>query len=388
MARSRPTTRTKRKTKRQEFDAFRGRIRRLRAAMRTGSVSYLIVSNPTDVGYLTGFLGGDSVLIVGPGKPLLISDSRYEEELETFKPLVRVVMRRGAMMNAIADAARTLHDRGVLDSLGVQSEHLTLAGERTLRIALKKHRLPMRLITPTTGLVDGLRRVKGPEEIRLIKGAIRIQQDALLAALGHLRAGMTEIEFAAELEYQMKTRGSIEPAFSTIVAAGANGSLPHYTPADTPIRRGQPLLIDWGATYNGYRGDMTRTFSLGRWRREIKEIYTIVLDAHLAAAAAIKPGKTGAEIDAVARGIIEDAGYGDCFGHGLGHGLGMDVHESPGLNRHASGDVLEPGHVVTIEPGIYLPGVGGVRVEDDFVVTARGSRNLCGLPKDREWATI
>ncbi len=356
--------------------------------MRAGSISHLVVSNPTDVGYLTGFLGGDSVLIVGPGKPVLVSDSRYQEELESFKPLVRVVMRRGAMMPAIAGVLRALHDRGTLDSLGVQSEHLTLAAERSLRAAMKKQRLPLRLITPTTGLVSALRRVKGPEEIRLIKGAIRIQQDALLAALEHLRAGMTEIEFAAELEYQMKTRGSTEPAFGTIVAAGANGSLPHYCPADTPIRRGRPLLIDWGATYRGYRGDMTRTFSFGRWQREIREIYTIVLEAHLAAAAAIKPGKTGAEIDAVAREIIEDAGYGDCFGHGLGHGLGMDVHESPGLNRFASSDVLEPGHVVTVEPGIYLPGVGGVRIEDDFVVTARGSRNLCGLPKDPEWATI
>lgn len=384
MAGRRTTTRAER----TKLDAFRRRIKCLRAAMRAESISHLIVSNPTDVGYLTGFLGGDSVLIVGPGKPVLISDSRYEEELDAFKPLVRVVMRRGSMMPAIADAVRVLHDRGVLDSLGVQSGHLTLAAERSLRAAMKKHRLPLRLITPTTGLVDALRRVKGPEEIRLIKGAIRAQQDALLAALGHLRAGMTEIEFAAELEYQMKSRGSTEPAFGTIVAAGANGSLPHYTPADTPIRRGRPLLIDWGATYNGYRGDMTRTFSFGRWQREIKEIYKIVLDAHLAAAAALKPGRTGAEIDAVARKIIEDAGYGDRFGHGLGHGLGMDVHESPGLNRFASNDVLEPGHVVTIEPGIYLPGVGGVRIEDDFVVTARGSRNLCNLPKDIGWATI
>ena len=370
------------------FDLTRDRLKRLRAAMRKASRSHLLVTNPTDVGYLTGFLGGDSVLLVGPGKPVLISDSRYREELTKFKPILRVVMRTGPMMNAVAETLRPLHDKRAVDSLGVQREHLTLANDLALRDAMKKQRIPGRILAPTPSLLGPLRRLKGPEEIRLIKAAVGLQQNALLDALDNLRAGMTEIEFAAELEYQMKARGSLEPAFGTIVAAQANGSLPHYCPADTPIRRNTPLLVDWGATWMGYRGDMTRTFALGHWPRKIKEIYSIVLDAHLAAAAALKPGKTGAEIDAVARKIIEKAGYGDCFGHGLGHGLGMDVHEAPSVSRLATGDVLEPGHVVTIEPGIYLPGVGGVRIEDDFALTARGSRNLCTLPKDIRWATI
>lgn len=356
--------------------------------MRRASISHLIVSNPVDVGYLTGFLGGDSFLIVAPGKPVLISDGRYEEDLAPYRPLCRVVIRQGTMTDAVADLLRALADRGGVESVGLQSEHVSLAEDLALRAAIRKRRLPARLLRPTAALVSGLRRVKDAGEIALMTRAIRIQQDALTAALGSLRAGMTELEFAAELEHQMKARGSSNPGFSTIIAAGANASRPHYHPGDAKIRRNGILLIDWGATWKGYHGDMTRTFALGRWPAPMKEVYKIVLAAHEAAAHALRPGRTGAEVDAVARAVIEKAGYGDRFAHGLGHGLGMNVHENPRLGKLAGADILEPGHVVTIEPGIYLPGVGGVRIEDDYLVTARGSRNLCSLPRDLEWASI
>lgn len=357
--------------------------------MKRASVSHLLVTNPVDVGYLTGFLGGDSVLLVGPGKPVIISDSRYDEELEPQRPLAKVVMRDGAMSAAIAAVIDPQAKDGKIDSIGVQTEHLTLAAERGLRDAFKNRRIPVSLLAPTAGLVGKLRAVKSKDELTLIRGALGIQQDALLEALGNLKPGMTELGFRAELEYQMMRRGSAEAGFGTIVAAGANGSLPHYTPsALVKIKRGSPLLIDWGATHNGYRGDMTRVVCLGRWPREIREIYGIVLDAHLAAVSALKPGARCADVDAAARRVIDKAGYGDRFGHGLGHGLGMDVHESPSLSRHAGDAVLEEGHVVTIEPGIYLPGIGGVRLEDDYAVTARGSRNLCSLPKDIDWASL
>jgi Xaa-Pro aminopeptidase len=366
----------------------RSRLRALRASMRKASVSHLLVTDPTDVGYLTGFLGGDSSLIVGPGKPTIVSDTRYQEELELFRPVVKVVMRKGSMMHGVGETVRAIADSSGIEALGVQSEHLTLADERALREAFKKRRVPAGLITPTHGLVGVLRRRKDKDEIRLIREAARLQQDALLEALEYLRPGMTEIEFAAELEYQMKARGSTAPGFGTIVAEGANGSLPHYRPSDAKIRGNSTLLVDWGATWLGYRADMTRTFALGRWPKQMRDVYNIVLEAHQAAASALKPGKTGAQIDGVARGVIEEAGYGEAFAHGLGHGLGMDVHEAPRLSRLAEHEALEPGHVVTIEPGIYLPGVGGVRIEDDYVLTERGSRNLCTLPKDIEWATI
>lgn len=349
-------------------------------------MSHAVITNPTDVGYLTGFLGGDSVLIVGSGKPTIISDSRYREELAPFSLIAKIVMRGASMTEAIAGVLASLHDAGRLDGFATQADHLTIGAESALRAACKKHRVPVRSILPASGLVTGHRVAKDATEIKLIRAAIELQQDALLAAFDHFKAGMSELEFAAELEYQMKARGSIEPAFGTIVAAGANGSHPHYRPADVPIKRGSTLLIDWGATWNGYRGDMTRTFAIGRWPRQMREVYAIVLDAHEAAASAIKPGVTGAQLDAIARKVITDAGYGDEFAHSLGHGLGMDVHEAPRLSKQ-SDDVLEPGHVVTIEPGIYLPGIGGVRIEDDYAVTARGSKNLCTLPKDIAWAS-
>ena len=365
----------------------RGRLARRRKAIKPLDVSHVVITNPVDVGYLTGFLGGDSVLIAGTGKPTIISDRRYEEELDAFKPVAKLAMRSGAMTEALADTLAGLRDAQKLGGFAIQSDHMTAGAESALRDSCKSRKIPVRSITHAGGLIAGLRMAKDAGEIKLIKAAAAIQQDALLAALDHFRTGMTELDFTAELEYQMKTRGSSTPAFGTIVAAGANGSHPHYHPAAVPIRSNSTLLIDWGATWMGYRSDMTRTFGVGRWPRQMREIYGIVLDAHEAAAAAIKPGVTGRELDAIARRVISEAGYGEAFAHSLGHGLGMDVHEMPRLSSQ-SGDVLEEGHVVTIAPGIYLPGIGGVRIEDDYAVTARGRRNLCSLPRDIEWATI
>lgn len=378
---------TRTKTQSRAHDIARGRLARLRRALRSVGVSHAVITNPVDVGYLTGFLGGDSVLVAGAGKPTIISDRRYEEELDAFKPIAKIVMRSGAMTPAIAGVLGDLRDKDRLEGFAIQADHLTAGGADALRSACKAKKIPVRSIVLASGLVTELRIAKDASELKLIKAAAAIQQDALLAALGFFRTGMTELDFTAELEYQMKTRGSTAPAFGTIVAAGANGSHPHYHPAAVPIKGNSTLLIDWGATFGGYRSDMTRTFGVGRWPRQMREVYTIVLDAHEAAAAAIKPGVTGKQLDAIARKVIADAGYGDAFAHSLGHGLGMDVHEMPRLSAQ-SDDVLEEGHVVTIEPGIYLPGVGGVRIEDDYAVTARGRRNLCTLPRDLEWATI
>ena len=183
-------------------------------------------------------------------------------------------------------------------------------------------------------------------------------------------------------------RGASSPAFETIVGAQANGSLPHYRPHAVKLKKNQPLLIDWGAVYQGYRGDMTRTFSLGKWPKELAEIYKIVLDAHTLSAAALRAGATTKAVDAIARNHITKHGYGDNFGHGLGHGLGLHTHEDPRLSHMAAETTLEAGMVVTIEPGIYIPGLGGVRIEDDYVVTEKGSENLCSLPKDIKWATL
>jgi Xaa-Pro aminopeptidase len=186
----------------------------------------------------------------------------------------------------------------------------------------------------------------------------------------------------------MKSRGSTEPGFTTIIASGTNGSLPHYRAGPAKIAKNKPILIDWGAVYQGYHGDMTRVVCLGKWPKKIAEIYQIVLDAQQMAAAALAPGKSTREIDAIARDHIARHGYAEHFGHGLGHGMGMKGHEDPRLSHLTPNLTLQPGNVVTVEPGIYLPGIGGVRIEDDYVITDTGSKNLCTLPKDITWATL
>ncbi len=374
---SRPVARPK------EGESVHGsRLSRVRKVLAKLGADAMLVTNPTDVGYLTGFLGGDSYLFVpargGRGsRPVVISDSRYEEELGEIRGIADVFIRRTGLTEAVTEVV------GGAGTVAVQAEHLTLA-----EFAALEKRLGARRLVRTEGVIGELRKKKDETEIALIRRAVRIQQDALLAVLPAIAPGETEMAVAARLEAEMKLRGSTEPGFTTIVASGANGSLPHYRAGAAKIARNRPILIDWGAVYRGYHGDMTRVFVLGKWPAKIAEIYRIVLEAQEMAAAALGPGKRTHEIDAIARGHIRAAGYGDRFGHGLGHGMGMKGHEDPRLNPMSPDAVLEVGHVVTVEPGIYLPGVGGVRIEDDYVITPSGAKNLCSMPKGLEWATL
>lgn len=356
------------------------RLSRLRRLIQDRQLEYLLVSNPLDVAYLTGFLGGDSYLIVGPSseKPRLISDFRYEEELAPHRDLVEVIIRARSMAEAVAEVLS-----GVTGRIGFQADSMTVHEQGGL-----ESRIGAAKLEATSGLIAGLRAVKDEHEVKLIRKAVKIQQKALEATLKKLKPGRTELEIAARLEAEMKSLGSREPGFQSIVAAGANGSLPHYRPRNARIRKGEPVLIDWGAVYEGYHSDMTRVVCLGKWPKVIKEIYTIVLEAQEAAAAALAPGRSTREIDAIARDIITRAGYGDRFGHGLGHGIGFNAHEEPRLTHMLPPSDLVPGHVVTVEPGIYLPGVGGVRIEDDYLITEGGARRLCTLPKDLDWASL
>jgi len=358
--------------------------------MSRAGTDFLLVTDPVDVAYLTGFLGGDSYLVVTPsGKPEIISDSRYEEELGHFTSL-RLRLRAGSILDEAAGALAEagLGAKGRKLHVGVQGEHLTLANHVSLRTAMKKRKLPAAAVRTVSNIVADLRAFKDEHEIKLITRAIRIQEKALEAALETIDAGQTELEICAELEYQMKALGSTDPSFPSIIAAKANGSLPHYTPAKAKTANNKTLLIDWGAVHAGYHGDMTRTLALGKWPRQLAEVYDVVLEAHEKAASALGPGVRCRDVDSAARDHITAAGYGRMFGHGLGHGLGLRVHESPRLSQLAGDDTLKPGHVVTVEPGVYLPGVGGVRIEDDYAITERGAKNLCTLPKTRRWATL
>lgn len=351
-----------------------------------------MLTDPRDVAYVTGFLGGDSFLIIpASGKPTLISDHRYREDLEPFKSLCRVVMRKGSIWGCVAEhlASAGFSDKRRKPSLLVQGDHLTLQALDVFKKSLRGAKVPARVISPTQGLLLDMRAVKDKLEIRNLRRAIAIQEEALEATLPYAKPGVSEIELAARLEFEMKSRGSSEPGFLPIVGARANSSKPHYTPASTKLAKGKPLLIDWGATYNGYRGDMTRTFFLGRkWAPKFAAMYDAVLEAHEAAADALREGVRAVDVDAAARKVIKKAGFGKNFNHGLGHGIGLNVHEQPSLGPLSGEITLKAGNVVTIEPGIYVPGYGGVRLENDYLITPRGSTNLCTLPMTRRWSTL
>jgi Xaa-Pro aminopeptidase len=364
---------------------FADRTSRLVAAFRP-QAPFLLVTNPVDVGYLTGFLGGDSYLLLSADqktRPVIISDFRYQEDLEPQRRWCHIALRQRGILEAVAALLADLR----VAELAIQAEHLSVAA----RGALARQANSVKLID-TEGLVAPLRARKDAHEVALIRRAVALQEEALTETLAWvtktlLKRPLTELDVAATLEAAMKSRGSSKPGFETIVAAGPNGSRPHYRPGPVRLKKNTPLLIDWGATFQGYHGDMTRVFCWGKWPAQVAEIYQIVLEAQQAAAATLAPGRTTAQVDAVARDHIHAAGYGQFFGHGLGHGMGLDGHEDPRLTHMLPPVPLEVGHVVTIEPGIYLPGKGGVRIEDDYLITPSGAENLSTLPKDLAWAT-
>ena len=342
-------------------------------------VDALLVSRGADVGYLSGFSGDDSLLLVGVGLACLITDGRFAEQAAAECPDLEVIVRSGPMSTAVAGVARGHKIR----RLGVQGGHMTLAAQAALGAAVGAR---CRLLA-VGEVVLGLRAVKDAEEVRSIRRAIGIAQRAfrgLIAGGAKALSGRTEREVAAELDYRMIRGGADSPAFDTVVAAGAHSSLPHYRPGRARIRPGQAVLLDWGAWAGGYSSDLTRVVFIGRIPPELAEVYEVVLAASQAGLAAVRAGVSAKAVDRAARAIIERAGLGERFIHSLGHGLGRgrgnaEVHEPPGIGR-LSAARLRAGMVVTIEPGVYLPGVGGIRIEDDVLVTAGAAVKLSTLP--------
>ena len=361
------------KNKRDRHAVF---VRRRRKAARNAAakkVDAMLVSRPEDVGYLTGFTGHDSCLLIGEGWECLLTDGRYGEQAETECGEIELHVRKGAMAAAIAEALKGRRVR----RLGFQSAHVTVQTQQTLAGQLPKKRL--RLLTD---VVMPLRTIKDAEEIRTIRKAVRVAERAfkeVFADGADAWVGKTERDFAAELNYRMCRLGAEGPAFDTIVAAGAHGSRPHYRPGKTKIRGNAPLLIDWGAKVDGYCSDLTRVVLIGRIPPKLREIYEVVRRAQQAAIAAIRPGVSGQTVNRAAGRVVEQAGYR--IPHGLGHGVGRQVHEAPGMGRKIK-TRLRAGMVVTVEPGIYVPGLGGVRIEDDVLIRPGGSRRLSSLPRD------
>ncbi len=353
----------------------RRRRKAFNLAHAKAKASAFLVSRPADVGYLTGFTGEDSFVVLGAKWAYLITDGRYSEQASAECPELEIVVRKGTMSVEVATILKFRRIR----SLSVQAEHLTLEGQHHLS---KATNLPC--LKSVTGVLDELRIIKDSHEIQAIRRAVRVAETAFkqLLALG-VRGwlGRSERDLAGQLEYLMRLAGGQGSSFETIVAAGANGSKPHYRPGGRKIRRNEAVLIDWGAVVDGYCSDLTRVVFTGKIPPKLVGVYELVRRAQKAGISAIRPGIACKSPDKAAREVIQAAGYGDKFVHSLGHGLGRQVHEGPGLSA-LNKRRLREGMVVTVEPGIYLPGIGGVRIEDDILVTRDGPRRLSTLRRD------
>jgi Xaa-Pro aminopeptidase len=338
-------------------------------------VEALLVTAPANVRYLSGFTGEDSALLVGQRWAVLLTDGRFATQVQRECPALEVHIRRGAMAQAVSVVLRGRRVR----RLGLEAEHATLEFREKLAEVIGGKKL-----VATHGLVTELRCRKDESEIATIVRAVRIAERAFLgltASGAKAFVGRGEAAVAGELEYRMRQLGAEGASFPTIVAAGANAALPHYWPGGRAIRKGQPVLIDWGARFAGYCSDLTRVVFTGRIPPQVGRIYEVALAAQKAGIAAIRAGRALKAVDAAARNLIVEAGFGEQFGHGLGHGIGLEIHEAPAVSWRST-DRLAAGEVVTVEPGIYLPGVGGVRIEDDVLVQAGGGRLLSSLTKE------
>ncbi len=347
----------------------RGRRDRIRARLSELDADAMLVTKLVNVRYLSGFSGSAGVLLVGD-EDVFFTDSRYDEQSAREVPDARRVVPPSNQEKVLA---AEITGAGV-KRLAVEAQHATLAMARTWR-----ENMPGVELVETTGVVEELRKVKDRAEIEAMRRAATIGDEALLEALCRVREGMTEVELAAELEDSMRRAGSDGLSFPTIVAFGENAAEPHHRPTRRRLRAGDLIKIDFGATFDGYHSDMTRTVSLGRPDPDLGKIYEIVRAAQEAGVDAVASGKPAGEVDEAARAVVESAGYS--FGHGTGHGCGLEVHEAPTVRR-GSRDVLGDGMAVTVEPGIYLPGLGGVRIEDLVVVTDGGCDVLTRSAKE------
>ncbi len=345
------------------------RVRRCRRVLAEQGTDALIVVNPVDVRYLTGFTGDDSVLVLTAKHRILVTDSRYTLQIKAECPGLSQVQRNGSMTEAVAATLRNcFRTRRRVAAVAIESEQVTLSDFKSYRRAIGKG------LKECPGILTDLRQCKDTQELVEIGKAVRVAQKGLQAALQEIRIGMKEVELVSLLEYEMARQGGRPPAFNTIVAFGAHGAHPHAVAGNQRLKQNQPVLIDWGATVNGYKSDLTRCFCSGRIPPDFAEAYQRVLEAQLSAIEEVKPGIPLSQVDAAARGVMQKSGL-PVYGHGTGHGIGLDIHEEPRLHPKNK-QLLEEGMVITIEPAVYLPGKWGIRIEDDVLVTAKGRRVL------------
>lgn len=338
------------------------RLEKLSQRLHEQQVDGILVMRPENRRYISGFTGSSAYILVTPNQAVLLTDFRYDQQAREEAPNFEVIQHGQSVTDALAEQVQRLG----IGTLAFESDFLTYASYSNF-----KEKVPGVEWVPTEGIIEKLRQVKDSHEIDILRTAARIADAAFTHILDFLRPGLTEREVALELEVFMRKNGAQGPSFDTIVASGVRSSLPHGVATDKVIEAGDFVKMDFGAQFQGYCSDITRTVVLGQPSERQREIYQIVQEAQQKALDGLHAGMTGKVADALARDLIEARGYGENFGHSLGHGIGLYIHESPRLSK-VSEDVLEPGHVVTVEPGIYVAGFGGVRIEDDVVILEDG----------------
>jgi Xaa-Pro aminopeptidase len=348
------------------------RADRVAARLSEKGVDLLLVAHGPNLRYLTGFTGSNGMAVVGTDVRRFVTDFRYVEQAAQQVP----DFDREQGPQDFLTALETGWPDGEL-TLGFEDDHMSVRAHQRLRAVL-----PDRIkLEGAGGVVEAERAIKDPEEVERIAAAAALADEVYDWLREQGLVGRTEREVAFALEHEMRRRGATDPSFPSIVASGPRGALPHASPSGETIERGTLVTLDMGVILDGYCSDCTRTWATGELPDELAAIYDLTLRAQVAALDAVRPGPTGVEVDAVARDMITEAGHGEHFGHGLGHGVGIEVHEAPRLARTAK-DALVAGNVVTVEPGIYLPGRGGVRIEDLVVVTESGRDVLTGTTKE------
>jgi Xaa-Pro aminopeptidase len=357
------------------------RRRSLLQRLKNQPAKTLLISDETNVSYLTGFTGDSSLLVIGPEICTLISDGRYTTQIGAECPGLDVYIR--PQNEKIIAAGSKVIKKAKLAKIAFEGDHLSVSAFEKIKELVKGLEA-----CPTSGLVEELRQIKDADEVAEIRLAIRQAEKGFEALRAQVRGDLTELAAAHLLEQAMRQFGATRAAFPPIVAVGDRAALPHGRPTTKLLSEADFVLIDWGALApSGYHSDLTRILVTGKISPKLEKVYRVVLKAQQAAIRSLRPGVRSRDVDAVARRVIENAGFGKHFSHGLGHGIGLNIHEAPRLSP-AFETELKPGMVVTVEPGIYLEGWGGVRIEDDCLITRIGAEVLTSVPKEFAQAIV
>ncbi|MFX3622581.1 MAG: Xaa-Pro dipeptidase [Ectobacillus sp.] len=347
------------------------KLQKLRGLFEQSDIDGLLITSAYNRTYMTNFTGSAGVVLISSEKALFITDFRYVEQAQKQAQGYEIVQHTGSIAEEAAKQAQALG----IKRLGFEQDSLTYGEYKIYEEKVQAE------FVPTSGLIEKLRLIKTDAEIKILKEAAQIADAAFTHILSLIRPGVSELAVSNELEFFMRKQGAASSSFDIIVASGYRSALPHGVASEKLIEQGDFVTLDFGAYYKGYVSDITRTIAVGEPAAELKNIYDIVLEAQLRGVRGIKAGITGRDADALTRDYITEKGYGQYFGHSTGHGIGLEVHEGPALSVRSDVE-LQPGMVVTVEPGIYVPKLGGVRIEDDVLVTEKGNEVLTHSPKE------